>query len=558
MDLSIFALSRVVLALTFAQDAVHLGADGHERRPEQEILCYEVTIDLARGHDQPPQVLTTVHYLAAPGLRELVLDYDGPSLDSIAYADTYDEDVTQEWRDGKIHLQCDSASGVGGPEEQYFLASSGWPGRGLFHAKNRHGDEVVFTDAWPSDTRAWMPCEDHPSDKALFDCTLHLPKGWRGIANGRRVGERTEVDGTTTVRWRSDTPIYTALMSFAAGPFTVVASGYDSETTGARLPLEWWLYPQDAAAGTRDFAIHVDALRFLERTVGRYPYAKYAVVQIPTQYGGVENASNTFLRDSAVDGTGGCASTLVHELCHQWFGDSVTEEDWHDLWLSEGFATYFAAVTMDALGREPLAQAMAKMRRSILAAPEVKTRPICGSGFVDPKTRLDANSYPKGAWFLHSLRHELGDDAFFRGIRRYYADHRDGSATRDDLRRAMELETHRDLTAFFQLGLERAGFPIVRGEFALRDGRLVGRWAQHNAAPDATTPWPLRFELALGQKDGDLFAELGRTTIELTSATVESTLSLPDGVDPSALAVRLDPDVTTLAQFEVTGIACVD
>jgi aminopeptidase N len=582
------------IALAAAQDAHatrQVGADGHERRPAQDIVSYEVDVDL-RGTE--PVVITTIDFVVTEPLDHVELDYAGPRVREVWAVRPQRAPPTPlecEWHDGRLSIHAELHDGVRSFQPRdcpdLRIVTDGWPSRGLFRTKNKFGETFVFTDAWPSDTRYWMPCEDHPSDKARFGCTLHMPAGWHGVSNGESrsdwrapgegsevsaEGEGTERDGVTE-SWRSSAPIYTAVMSFAAGPFQIVSGGPFKLDPAARerpISLQWWLYPQDAAAGAHDFDVHWDALHWLDTTVGPYPYAKYAVVQIPTLYGGVENASNTFLRDAAIDGTGANASILVHELCHQWFGDSVTEEDWHDLWLSEGFATYFAAVTMDAIGKEPLAPAMAEMRRTIFAAPEVRSRPICDEGFIDPKQRLDANSYLKGGWFLHALRHEVGDDAFFRGIRRYYADHRDGNATSDDLRRAMETETgagsaaapaterRSDLTDFFDRGLKRAGFPIVKGDLAVKEGRLLARWSQRNAAPGEREPWPLRFELALGRRDAAGFTELRRATVVFATADAESSFELPPGVAPSDLAVRADPDAVVLVQFELRGVAVAE
>ena len=130
-------------------------------------------------------------------------------------------------------------------------------------------------------------------------------------------------------------------------------------------------------------------------------------------------------------------ATIAHETAHQWFGDAVTEREWSHLWLSEGFATYFEALwTEHAFGDSAFRAEMAATRAEILGDRVVATRPVIDSAQTDLMQLLNANSYQKGGWTLHMLRTLVGDSAFFRGIRDYYAAHRDGNALTDDLMHA--------------------------------------------------------------------------------------------------------------------------
>jgi len=149
-----------------------------------------------------------------------------------------------------------------------------------------------------------------------------------------------------------------------------------------------------------------------------------------------------------------------HETSHQWFGDAVTERDWPDIWLSEGFATYFDGVIGAALdGDTVLVNSMRANAESYFKS-DVTNRPIVDSGYAaDPIKLLNANSYPKGAWVLHMLRGTIGDSAFFRGLRAYYRTYRDSTATSEDLQRVIEKEARANLGWFFHQWLHQPGYP---------------------------------------------------------------------------------------------------
>ena len=151
---------------------------------------------------------------------------------------------------------------------------------------------------------------------------------------------------------------------------------------------------------------------------------------------------------------------IAHEIAHQWFGDSVTESTWADLWLSEGFATYFAGLFVQRYEGEEAFQAYMKDAATAVFAYEKKSRtPIFDRDTEDLMKLLNANNYQKGAWVLHMLRSQLGDDAFFRGLRSYYQAHANATATSEDLRAALEKASGKNLRAFFTRWIYDSGHP---------------------------------------------------------------------------------------------------
>ena len=153
----------------------------------------------------------------------------------------------------------------------------------------------------------------------------------------------------------------------------------------------------------------------------------------------------------------------MHETAHQWFGNAVTENDWNDVWLSEGFATYFTLLyTEYAGGRDAFVEGLRRSRDAVLrletVLPEHAGRPRQPrrSAQRAPNNQL---VYQKGGWTLHMLREQIGTETFWRGIRDYYRRHMNGTASTDDLRRIMEQESGQDLAWFFRQWLNRSGVP---------------------------------------------------------------------------------------------------
>jgi aminopeptidase N len=166
-------------------------------------------------------------------------------------------------------------------------------------------------------------------------------------------------------------------------------------------------------------------------------------------------------------------SLIAHETAHQWFGDAVTEADWHHLWLSEGFANYLAAMWDEHTGG-PAALA-AEMRREAdrYFASGVVDRPVLDPAVRDLDSLLNANNYEKGAWVLHQLRGLVGDSAFVTGLRTYYRMYRDSSAVSADFARVMSAAAGRDLDWYFVQSLTQPGYPVLDVRWRHSAGKLT-------------------------------------------------------------------------------------
>ena len=252
----------------------------------------------------------------------------------------------------------------------------GAPSDGLFFKRNKFGDRTVFADNWPNRAHFWFPSLDHPYDKAKVEFFVTAPARYDVVANGRLVETTSRQDGTRLTHWREDVPVAVYCMVFGATEFSIIDAGGWGGTR-----LLHYLYPKDRERGLADHGRALRMLEFYSELVGPYPYEKLALVQSSTRFGGMENSSNIFFDENSYDGSGGLEGTVAHEIAHQWFGDSVTEADWHHLWLSEGFATYFGALFFErADGRDKFVATDAQgegalhKRRRIGRAPRLRPR----------------------------------------------------------------------------------------------------------------------------------------------------------------------------------------
>jgi len=329
----------------------------------------------------------------------------------------------------------------------------GTPQDGLIIGQSARGRRVAFADNWPERARFWLPTVDHPSDKAIARFSIHAPAAWRVVANGAPNPREQRA-------WDEWHPIPTYTMVIGAGEFTVskhrpVINGGDT------IPIQVWTYPEDSAfADSVPFRRATEIVEVMQRLIGPFPYEKLAHVQSSTKFGGMENSSAIFYAEKPYVERKMGEGVVRHETAHQWFGDAVTERDWPDIWLSEGFATYFDGVIGAALDGDTVLVNSMRSNAEAYFKSDVTDRPIVDSAYAaDPIKLLNANSYPKGAWVLHMLRGTIGDSAFFRGLRTYYRTYRDSNATSEDLQRVMEKEARTDLGWFFHQWLYQPGYP---------------------------------------------------------------------------------------------------
>lgn len=341
-----------------------------------------------------------------------------------------------------------------------YIAYSGIPADGMIISKNKYGDRTFFADNWPDRGRNWLACVDHPSDKATVDFIVTAPEYYQVVGVGYPAAEYPVKKPGSQYRykvtiWMEEVEIAPKVMVIGAADFAWCNAGFSKG-----IPVQSWVYSQDREPGFIDYAPAVEIMDFYQDLIGPYAYEKLANVQSKTIFGGMENSSCIFYYEKSVKGKNDVKSLLAHEIAHQWFGDAVTEKDWHHVWLSEGFATYLEAVYADSmLPNRSLEKSMLKMREEVIEANKTNPKPLIDNTITDFKKLLSTNSYQKGAWVLHMLRNELGNDVFWKGIRLFYANYKNGNALTEDFANIMEQVSGRDLDIFFDQWVIRPEIP---------------------------------------------------------------------------------------------------
>ena len=345
------------------------------------------------------------------------------------------------------------------------VAYRGRPRDGLVAGTNARGRRSFFADDWPDRARHFIPVVDHPAFKAPVTWEIEAPGRMRVVANGvlDRVSDLPGGRRSWAYVETRAIPTYTMVFGateFAASRHRPAVVGFDTTA------IEVWTYPEDSAfADSVPFRRATEIVEAGIRLIGPFPYRKLAHVQSSTRYGGMENSSAIFYDQGMYVARRMGEGVVRHETAHQWFGDAVTQRDWPHLWLSEGFASYFDDVIGAALdGDSVLARGIRGSLQGYLRS-RVVDRPLVDSAAPNLMFLLNANSYNKGALLLHMLRGEVGDSAFFRGVRDYYRTYRDSSVLSEDFQRVMEGGSGRDLGWFFHQWLYQPGYPQLDVDF---------------------------------------------------------------------------------------------
>ncbi|MDX1624848.1 MAG: M1 family metallopeptidase [Gemmatimonadota bacterium] len=445
-------------------------SDKAPRWPGIDVLHYEIAVELPETGREVVGRTEILYEAVGDSLSKVRFDFAGMAVDSVAV-----DGVAAPFRHAGGELVVETPGTAPGARSEATVWYHGVPQHGLVVRRSKDGSLAAFADNWPDRARWWFPGIDHPSDKATVAFEVSAPAGVEVVANGIRTGERKTADGRRWTRWAMSSEIPTYGMVIGATDFATTRAG---EVDG--VAVEHWTLAADSAAGEAAFARSVEILGLYDSLFGPHPYEKLAHVQLGTRFGAMENPSAIFYPRAAITrtppgGSDGTTALVAHETVHQWFGNAVTEKDWNHLWLSEGFASYLAAVFFEfrgsasGRGTEELARRMRRMAEEVFAfqrrAPDAAVvDPGLGPG--EYEKLLTPLVYEKGAWVLHMLRRRVGDEAFFDALRDYYATLRDGTAWTADFERIVEEASGMELGWFFAQWLARPGHPVLAVETA--------------------------------------------------------------------------------------------
>jgi aminopeptidase N len=520
-------------------------ADTYPRQPGLDVLHYAFRLGLTDVSSDITGETTITVKILRDGLSDLTLDLatmsagKGMTVQSVRRGGPID--IPGPASDALMFMHADDRLKVilpplsrAGQELTFTVRYRGTPIAGLEIGQNMHGDRGFFGNNWPNLIRNWLPMIDHPYDKATGEFIVTAPNQYQVVANGLLIEELDLPNNMRLTHWKQSVPIASWLHTMAVARFSShLAGSIDS------IPIQTWVFPQDREAGQQLFEDESRrALLFFSSQIGPYSYEKLANVQATGFTGGTEYASAIFYGEKGVsDGRG----PVVHEIAHQWFGDSVTERDWDDVWLSEGFATYFALLfTEHDEGRDAFVDGLQRSRTQVLElTQQLPDTPVIHRNLSDMTKVLNNLVYQKGGWVLHMLRNEVGTENFWTAIREYYRRYRNSNASTADLRAVFEQVSGKQLDWFFAQWLNRPGVPKIEGSWRYDAAKksIEVTVTQSQPAP----AFKVALDVGIISKTGEL-AKVSRIQV----AAKQGLFSFPAEGLPAA--VVLDPDTTLLME----------
>lgn len=430
-------------------------------------------------------------------------------------------------------------------------ANPPWSG-GFTWAQTADGRPWIAASNQGEGADLWWPSKDHPSDEPdSMRIALTVPSGLMAIANGRSRGHHDAGGGWVTHEWFVSTPINNYGVSFGIGPYEVVERAYRSPF-GYTMPVQFWVLPERRVDAERMLPEFLDHIRFLEETYGPYGFRDDGYKVLHTPYLGMEHQSLIAYGSTFSQTEFGFDWLHFHELAHEWFANLLTASDWRDFWVHEGFASFSEALYAEDVARRQggdgyaayLANLMAHKPRIVNAIPVAPLASRTTDEMYNlPTGGFNGDIYFKGAWFLHTLRWTLGDEAFFEALGRLaYEDPRqqalqEGCACRFvstvDVQRTFEAAAGRDLGPLFEVYLRQPALPRLLVEPA--GGGVRMRWVAPGGVLSGGAALEIPVEVEVG----------GRV----------QRVEMPDGEAvvprPRGASLRIDPRGLLLADLDV-------
>ena len=483
--------------LPFQTDEPVPGPSGGTLLPEQaayDVLHYGLTLRVEPEGKRIDGELVMRAQLVDSQAKRILLDLDarlkveGVTLDGAV--------VEYERGDGRIETAIDGSAladdGVfevavtygGVPRE---APNPPWDG-GFTWSQSESGKPWISTTCQGEGADLWWPCKDHPSDKPeTMDLAITVPGGLFCASNGTLVSDERNEDGSHTFRWHIANPISNYNVALNIGEYTLIERSYTS-TTDEQVPFRLWVLPESAVRARTAAPEFEKYVRFYEETCGPYPFRSEKLGLVETPHLGMEHQTIIAYGNHFQADPDGYDWLYHHELGHEWWGNLVTCRDWKDMWIHEGICTYMQVLYLERTrGEEAMREKLRTMRQGLQ-----NRRPVAPRESRDSKQiyfaadgGFDNDIYDKGAWVMHQLRWLLGDEVFFRTLRRMaYPDPAleaitDGGQVRftdtSEIRAIAERESGLDLGWFFDLYLRQPALP--RLEANVEDGTLQLSWS---------------------------------------------------------------------------------
>lgn len=403
------------------------------------------------------------------------------------------------------------------------------------------GDDHLWTQGEPEKHRYWFPGYDFPNERFTSEVICHVPEAMTVLSNGDLISD-TVKDGLRTVHWHQKQEHVNYLISVIAGYFNKL------EDKHGELDLAFFTTPSNFDVAENSFRDTAKILDFMEKEIGReFPWAKYYNVCVADFIaGGMENTSISTLSDqtlfSADSGNLRSSHRLdAHEVAHQWFGDLLTCKDWSNLWLNEGFATYYTHLYENhKSGRDDFLYGLYK--DNLRVTSQTDGRPIYWRRFSDPWEQFDYRAYPKGSWVLHMLRCELGAELYKKCVKTYLNRNENTAVETSDLKEAFEDVSGLSLDEFFDQWVYHGGTPILDTKYSWDGKKKQAKLEIKQSQKLSASVLLFDFELPVRfvTKSGEVIDRKARVQKQSESFVFD----LPE----AAAIVRIDPGYTVLAK----------
>ncbi|TQJ90473.1 M1 family metallopeptidase [Streptomyces sp. SLBN-31] len=429
--------------------------------PGYDVASYDLSFTYPGSNDKPLRAVTTIDAWTTRDLDRLNLDFAHGKVESVEVdGDPADfatagedlvvtpEDPLQEGSWTRITVRHTSDPTAPGGEDGGWVRTAD----GLAMANQADAAHLVF------------PCNDHPSDKAMFTIRITAPDGYTAVANGVPAGV-DRVGRKTTWTYRTQHPMATELAQVSIGRSTVLR-----RQAPHGLPVRDVVPTKDVKALEPWLAKTPDQIAWMESKVGPYPFETYGLLMAEASTGFELETQTLSLFEKELFTEPAypkwyIESIMVHELSHQWFGDSVSPRTWSDLWLNEGHATWYEELYAQETAQRPMETRMkaaygaSDRWRAAGGPPGAPKAPAPGQKI----SIFRPNVYDGAALVLYALRQEIGKPAFERLERDWVRLHRDGTAGTADFEHLASRVSGRDLGAFFQAWLYGDKTPPMPG-----------------------------------------------------------------------------------------------
>ncbi len=363
------------------------------------------------------------------------------------------------------------------------------------------GKPVVSTLSEPYMARSWWPCKDRPDDKAdSLDIFITCDTAVYCASNGSLIDTTVNGDGTWTFNYEVRYPITTYLFSLAISDYTVWNDWYHYSPTDS-MEIVHHVYSDQYTYSLPRWSVTPYAIEIFSNLYGEYPFLNEKYGHANFEWGGgMEHQTVTSMTGSWF---GFDTNTVVHELAHQWWGDMITCNNWHEIWLNEGFASYSEALFWE------VASGTARFREEMEDMEYFNYGSIYRQDTTNVGSIFSSIVYDKGAWVLHMLRHVVGDDDFFEILQTYYgSQYQYGDATTEQFQAICEQVSGKDLDYFFSQWIYGNYYPIYRYEMYTEHDYSVGDYyvyvylRQTQSSQPVFYTMPLDFEFVSGgQRD---------------------------------------------------------